>query len=231
MNDPTRHLKNHLREEDADPLDRYLDKAEKGDFSEPPKKNGRFRSLLVLVLVLVMGFFVMRNFSSGSFSPVTMFTGVTSTAAAPSESLLNRMGDRMEEMGYTGLSHDDLRELRRDGVTATYISNVRALGYSDLTLEQSVRLAKANASSAFIAMMIELGYSMSVDEIITLKNAGLTAHYTSNIHDLGYRDVTQEQLIRMKRIGVTPELIRKLQSERGDDLPLEEIIRHRISNQ
>ena len=231
MNDPSRRLKNQLRDEEADPLDRYLDRAEKQHFSKQPKKNGRFRSLLALAVVLIMGFFVIQNSGIGSISPVTMFTGATATTAAPSESLLQRMGDRMEEMGYTGLSHDDLRELRSDGVTATYISNVRALGYSDLTLGQSVSLAKANASSAFIAMMIELGYTLSVEDIITLRNAGVTAHYTSNLHDMGYRDVTIEQLIRMKRIGVTPELIEQLRSERGDDLPLEEVIRYRISNQ
>ncbi len=231
MNGPSRHLKNQLRENEADPLDKYLDRAEKQDVSEPPKKSRRFRSLLALVVILIIGFFMIQNSGIGSISPVTMFTGSTTMTSSSSESLLHRMGDRMEEMGYTGLSHDDLRELRNDGVTATYISNVRALGYSDLTLEQSVSLAKANASSAFIAMMMELGYMLSVDEIITLRNAGITAHYTSHLHDMGYRDVTREQLIRMKRIGVTPELIEKLRAERGDDLPLEEVIRYRISNQ
>ena len=49
--------------------------------------------------------------------------------------------------------------------------------------------------------------------------------------DLGYSDVTTEQLIRMQRIGVTPELIQSLQEEQGEDIPLEDIIRYRISNQ
>jgi hypothetical protein len=59
----------------------------------------------------------------------------------------------------------------------------------------------------------------------------MTAHYTRNIHDLGYRDVTVDQLIRMQRIGVTPALVRRLQQERGADVPMEDIIRYRISNQ
>lgn len=137
----------------------------------------------------------------------------------------------MVEMGYAGLNHDDLRSLREDGVTATFISNVRSLGFTELTLDEARRLARADASSMFMAMMIELGYDLTIDEFIQLRDAGVTAFYTSNIHDLGYRDVTPEQLIRMQRIGLTTSLIERLQEERGEDIPLEDVIRYRISNQ
>ncbi|MCC5907895.1 MAG: hypothetical protein JJU13_16905 [Balneolaceae bacterium] len=141
------------------------------------------------------------------------------------------MNTVMVEMGYSGLSHDDLRELRNEGITATYISNVRSLGFTDLTLDQAVRLANANVSSTFMAMMMELGYELDIEDFIELRRAGLTAHFTSNIHDLGYTDVTIEQLVRMVRIGVTPGLVERLQEERGLEISLEEVIRYRISNQ
>jgi len=230
MTSKTGHLKNHLRDSDEDPLSAYLDKAEKeADLQEPPKR-GFLKNLIVVSLIVLFGFLAFRSTSSDSLSPIAIITGITGQSG-PSEDLLTRMNSRMVEMGYTGLDHDNLRALRSDGVTATYISNVRALGYTDLTLDEAVMLAKANASSAFIAMMIELGYDLDVQEIANLRNAGVTAHYTSNIHDLGYQDITTEQLIRMRRIGVTPNLVRELQAERGEDISIEEIIRHRISNQ
>lgn len=223
-------LKNHLRDSEEDQLSAYLDKAEKeADLQEPPKR-GFFKNLIIVSLIVIFGFLAFRGTSTDVLSPVAIFTGMAGQSG-PSEDLLNRMNARMTEMGYNGLDHDDLRALRNDGVTATYISNVRALGYTDLTLDNAVTLAKANASSAFIAMMIELGYELDVNEIANLRTAGVTAHYTSNIHDLGYKNVTTDQLIRMRRIGVTPDLIRELKSERGDDVTLEEIIRYRISNQ
>ncbi|REL29220.1 hypothetical protein DYD21_15355 [Rhodohalobacter sp. SW132] len=234
MKDQSDRLHNHLRDEPQDPLDRYLDKAEKEAISEPdpPVKKNRFRSFILLVLLVGGGFFLIKNTGPGIFSPIFVSSGIsTPSISGPSTDLLNRMGSRMEEMGYHGLSHDDLRDLRSDGVTATYISNIRALGYTDLTLSQARALAGAGASSAFVAMMIELGYDLDVDEIISLRRAGVTAQFTSTLHDLGYGDVTKDQLLRMRRIGVTAGLIRELQQQRGEDISMEEIIRYRISNQ
>lgn len=233
MNDQK--FRNHLRSESGDKLDNYLSKSLNKNVEErlqtprPERKKGRF----ILVAVIVLAALIMqRAIGDFSFNPPpisTVFSNVINTG--PSEDLLNRMNTTMIEMGYTGLSHDDLRELRSEGVTATYISNIRSLGFTDLTLDQAVRLAGANVSSAFVAMMMELGYELSIDEYIELRRSGLTAHFTSNIHDLGYRDVTTEQLLRMRRIGVTPALIERLKEERGPEITLEEIIRYRISNQ
>lgn len=227
----------HKNRNQKDLLDQYIDKVERGGRSverpeDPGEKRGRgWLKLVGVILILYLVFGGIRNFTgSNSFIFGPNVSNVFSTG--PSEDLLNRMNNRMIEMGYAGLSHDDLRELRNAGVTATYISNVRALGFEDLTLEQSVSLARANVSSTFIAMMLELGYEdLTVEDFVYLRDAGVTAHYTSNVHDLGYRDVTPDQLVRMVRIGVTTSLIRQLQEERGEDVSMEEIIRYRISNQ
>lgn len=227
----------HRNRNHKDLLDQYIDKVERGDRSverpeDPGEKHGRgWLKLLGVILVLYLVFGGIRNFTgNNSFTFVPGISNVFNTG--PSEGLLNRMNNRMIEMGYTGLSHDDLRELRSAGVTATYISNVRALGFEDLTLEEAVSLSRANASSTFLAMMLELGYDdLTVEDFVRLRDAGVTAHYTSNVHDLGYRDVTPDQLVRMVRIGVTTSLIRQLQDERGEDVSMEEIIRYRISNQ
>ncbi len=233
MNDQK--FRNHLRSESGDKLDNYLSKSlnknveERSQTPRHESKKGRFILVAVIVLAALL---MQRAIGDFSFNPPpisTVFSNVINTG--PSEDLLNRMNTTMIEMGYTGLSHDDLRELRSEGVTATYISNIRSLGFTDLTLDQAVRLAGADVSSAFVAMMMELGYELSIDEYIELRRSGLTAHFTSNIHDLGYRDVTTEQLLRMRRIGVTPALIERLKEERGPEITLEEIIRYRISNQ
>ncbi|WP_069130617.1 hypothetical protein [Rhodohalobacter halophilus] len=232
MNRDRKNLKNNLRSSGPDSLDDYLNRAEerasmKEEEPELPKPK---RNYLAILVFLVVGFFLVRGVSNFSFNPFSSFFQTVSIAQ-PSEDLLNRMNNRMVEMGYTGLSHDELRDLRSKGVTATYISNVRGLGFTELTLDEAVSLAQADASSAFIAMMLELGYEPTVEDLVNLRRAGVTAFYTSNIHDLGYRDVTMEQLIRMQRIGVTTSLIERLQAESGEDIPLEEIIRYRISNQ
>lgn len=227
MKNRDRNLKNSLRDLDEGSHDSSLQNPDK-EVAHPPRSLSMMWQLIFAALIVMTGIFLTRGYS---LNPFNAFSQSVVIAQQPSEDLLNRMNNRMVEMGYTGLSHEDLRGLRGKGVTATYISSVRALGFDDLTLDEAVNLAQANASATFIAMMIELGYNLEADEFATLRRAGVTANYTSNLHDLGYRDVTVEQLIRLRQIGVTTALIKNLQEERGPNLPLEEIIRHRISNQ
>lgn len=231
MKQKNRNQSTGLRDQEGkDSLADFLAKSENSSVSRESSSGNFTRYFLLFVIVVVFGLYVVQDISRISLNPITSIVN-TINFDGYSESLLNSMNELMVEMGYTGLTHEDLTELRDEGVTATYISNIRSLGFTDLTLDDAVRLANAGVSSTFMAMMIELGYDLSLDEFIELERADVTAYYTSNIHDLGYTDVTTDQLIRMQRIGVTPELIASLQEERGDDIPLEEIIRYRISNQ
>jgi hypothetical protein len=236
MNQKTPHYKNQLRDLDGSSEDSSLDPDLEDRNKDIRKKNVQKRknprNLFAILIIGLMVLFIIKDPLNLTINPFNVFKTESSVfSAGPSVELLNSMNARMIEMGYTGLSHDELRELRAKGVTATYISNLRAIGFTGLTLEEAVKLAKSGASTAFISMMIELGYNLTVGEIAMLRDAGVTAHFTSNVHDLGYRDVTLDQLVRLRRIGVTVELIKRLQAERGEDISLEEIIRYRISNQ
>lgn len=151
----------------------------------------------------------------------------------PNEDLLNRMGARMEEMGYGALTHEQLIELRAEGVTATYTSQIRDVGYTEVTLEELVALQNSDVSGTFARMMKELGYELSIQDLIDLRNANVTAFFTSNMMDLGYKieELTKENLIRMRSIGVTHQQAENLMNESGVRLSVDELIRYRISNQ
>jgi len=234
MNKRTQHSNRDRGDSGHDPLDSYIEKMVDKSRSPSAENNssGQIGRIIIAVIIVFIGFSFFTNIGFFSSSgPANFVESVTNVASGPSQDLLDRMNARMVEMGYTDLTDDDLRSLREDGVTATFISNVRSLGYTELTLDDARSLARADASSTFIAMMIELGYNLSVEELVQLRDAGVTAFYTSNVHDLGYRDVTPDQLIRMQNIGVSTDLIEQLQSEQVEDVPLEDIIRYRISNQ
>ena len=224
-------FKNNLDNSGRDSLENYLNKRT-SDMEKPSPDENRFVSKVLLIGVIIVSLlYFAKDLSKNTFNPISSFvSGITFPINQPSPELLDRMGDRMVEMGYMGLTHDDLRDLRSEGVRATNISNIRALGFTDLTLEQAVMLANANVSSTFMAMMLELGYDLDIEDFVLLRRAGVTAHYTSNLHDLGFTDVTPEQLIRLRSIGVTTNLITQLQQE-DEDITLDQIIRYRISNQ
>lgn len=216
--------------ESRDSLAEFLAKTDTTTISSDSSSSNFARNFLLVSIFVVLGLYFVQDISKISLNPINSIVNNINFNGY-SEDLLNRMNSLMVEMGYTDLTHEDLTELRDEGVTATYVSNIRSLGFTDLTLDDAVRLANADVSSQFMAMMIELGYDLTIDEFLELERAGVTAYYTSNVHDLGYTDVTTDQLIRMQRIGVSTNLIRTLQEERGEDISLEEIIRYRISNQ
>lgn len=148
------------------------------------------------------------------------------------EELLSGMGTWMEEMGYTGLTREDLIQLRDKGVTATYTNGMRELGYTEITLDDIVRLQDADVSVRFAAMMQSLNYTLTVDDMVRLRRASVTAAYTSNLHDLGYRDINLDQLIRFKQVGVTTNDIKRLMRNANGERPsIDEVLRYKISNQ
>jgi hypothetical protein len=231
-------------------------------FKSPREDEGfKFpKFILLFAFLATFGFYAISQISFDNIfdtNPVEVFQNLDE----PSDDLLNRMGAWMTDMGYGELSREELIDLRSAGVTATSTSNFRELGftdlsledlktlgradvtpayagdlmdigYTDLTVDQLVDLQNAEVSATFASMMKSLGYELSPEDLARLRRAGVTAHFTSNMNDLGYSNITQDELIRMRSIGVTHEMVRDLIEENGNRRPsIEEIIRWRISNQ
>lgn len=184
--------------------------------------------------ILLFAFLATLIFYTGSklnFS--NPINNIVQELSEPSEQLLTDMGEWMEEMGYGTLAREELIELRQEGVTATFTSQIRGAGYTDVTLEQLVELQNEDVSATFTRMMAELGYELSVQDLVDLRRADVTAYFTSNMMDLGYtmEELTKENLIRLGNIGVSHGLAERLMEDRGALLTIDELIRYRISNQ
>ncbi|NCQ18421.1 MAG: hypothetical protein GW805_08880 [Ignavibacteria bacterium] len=146
-------------------------------------------------------------------------------------SLIREMGAWMERMGYGKLSVERLKELRNKGVTATFTSKIRDLGYEP-TLEDLVLLQNHDVSATFASMMHSLGYtSLTLADLIRLRTHEVTAHYTSNLHDLGYKEITADDLIRLKDAQVSISMVKKLNKNRLQLATIDELVRYGISNQ
>lgn len=218
----------------------FLEERESGNYSVQ-EKNAAPRTQATLAsisrYVLFGAFIIAFLFYAGArysatgpemSSPVQdFFTWVDQ----PNNQLLEDMGAWMEEMGYTGLTREELIDLRQEGVTATFTSHMRDQGYTDLTLDDLVRLRQNDVSATFSAMMKELGYNLTVEDLIQLQQHDVTAYFTSNMHDLGYTDLTKDELIRLKDTGVETSQVQRIVEESETRPTLEEIIRYHISNQ
>lgn len=195
------------------------------------KGNSKLANYILLIaFIATLLFYAGSRMSLPDLNPID---NIVQELNQPNVDLLNDMGDWLEEMGYGTLTHQQLMELREEGVTATYTSEIRAVGYTDVTLDQMVDLSRADVSAEFARMMKELGYELSIEDLVRLRSDGVTAYFTSNMMDLGYtfEELSKENLSRMRSVGVTHELAERLIAERESKPTVDELIRYRISNQ
>lgn len=204
--------------------------SEQGNSNRSGSKLANYILLFAFLATLIFYAGSKLNFDSIQLSPLDE---LVQEFNQPNEDLLNRMGAWMEEMGYGELTREELTSLRQEGVTATYTSNIRDAGFTEVTLEQLVELQNAGVSSTFARMMVELGYDLTIDDLLALERAGVTAYFTSNMMDLGYtqEELSLDNLIRMRNIGVSHNLASRLMEERGERATVDELIRYYISNQ
>jgi hypothetical protein len=237
------------------------------DFDEGITTSGSKSGTKLANYILLFAFIATLTFYAGSridFSGIELnpIENFVQEFNQPSEELLNGMGTWLEEMGYGTLTHEELIDLRNEGVTATFTSQVREAGFPNVTLEEMVELGNAGVSASYITgiqdagypditldeiielenagvsttftrMMGELGYELTVQDLLDLERGNVTAYFTSNMLDLGYtrEELTKENLVRMRNIGVTHQQAERLMNERGERLTVDELIRNRISNQ
>ncbi len=72
--------------------------------------------------------------------------------------------------------------------------------------------------------MEEMGYTnLSREELIELREQGVTATFTSRMRDLGYSDLTLDQLVRLRQNDVSSTFA-AMMSELGYELSVEDLI-------
>ena len=71
--------------------------------------------------------------------------------------------------------------------------------------------------------MTEMGYGeLSREELINLRREGVTATETQQLHDIGYTDITLDQLVELQNAGVSSDYARMMK-ELGYSLTIEEL--------
>lgn len=211
-------LKNDLQD-----LENETQGTELGRSSDLAPGNSKMANyFLVVAFVATLIFYAgsrMDNFFSNPENPIA---NALPNFGGYSPELLDDMGAMMAEMGYGDLSHEELTDLRDEGVTATEtqrlhnlgytdislnqlvqlrdagisasdISEFQDVGYTDITVEQMVEVGEADASPTYARMMKELGYDFTMEDLAETRRSGVTAYFTSRMMDLGY---TLEELTK-----------------------------------
>lgn len=194
--------------------------------------NSKVANYILLFAFVATLLFYTGNRVGDFFSGINPIDDIVQAIDAPSEDIIVGMGNWMQDMGYGELTREQLLDLRSEGVTATYTSQIRDVGYEP-TLEQLVELQRADVSATYARMMKELGYDLTIEQLAETRRNEVTAFFTSNMMDLGYtlEEMPVDKLIGMRSVGVSHSMAERLADERRERPTVDELIRYAISNQ
>src|SRR5262245_30206361 len=95
--------------------------------------------------------------------------------SASQEKNAGAKGDYVAELrrlGYTNLSVDELIKLKNHGVTPEFIEGLKNHGYGSLSIEQLLKLRNHGVTAEFIQRMTQEFPRLSIEQLVKLRNAG-----------------------------------------------------------
>jgi beta-lactamase regulating signal transducer with metallopeptidase domain len=108
----------------------------------------------------------------------------------------------------TEYSVEDLIGLKAQGVTASFVREIRALGY-DPDVDELIALKIHGLDASEVRGMTAAWGKIDLEDLIAMKIHGVTPEFARAMKDAGATNIDHEDLVAMKIHGVTPELFRE----------------------
>lgn len=121
----------------------------------------------------------------------------------------------------------------RDGVASNRYSDellqgmgewMAEMGYGDLTRQELIQLRDKGVTATYTNGMRELGYDLTLDEVVRLSQADVSVRFAAMMQSLGY-ELGIEDLIRLERAGVTAYYTSNLHDLGYRDITLDQLVR------
>jgi beta-lactamase regulating signal transducer with metallopeptidase domain len=118
--------------------------------------------------------------------------------------------DGMKSVGIDVSDIDKLIALKIQGVTPSYVREIRAQGFNP-DVDDLLSMRIQGVTPEYIRGIRDAGYSPSAEEIVGMKIQGVTPEYIKQMKDLGFQPNTEE-IVSMKIQGVTPEYVKEIRA-------------------
>ena len=96
---------------------------------------------------------------------------------------------------------DDLIGMKVQGVSSQYVRDISALGFKP-TLDEMIGLRVQGVTPEYIKALQTAGFKLSIDDVIGAKVQGITPEFIDKAQKHGFQNLTIEELIQLKRVGV-----------------------------
>lgn len=158
---------------------------------------------------------------------------IESDSLERSESILQiRQADESDELPVENQTFSDDEESENyqssetSSQSGSYIEELAALGYTALTVDQLVALKNNGVTPSFIRDLRSAGYNdLKIEELIRLARHGVTAKYAAAMKEAGLENLTVNALIRMRSHGVSPEFVKALREAGFKEIDSNKIVR------
>ena len=136
--------------------------------------------------------------------------------------------ERMEHMGFTGLTSEKLETYAFVGVESGWVASLQQTGVKDLSVDNLIALRIFNVNRDYIAGLSALGYpTPDAEKLVALRVQKVDPEEVRQIRSLGYQP-TLDELIQIRIFGITPDFIRTMQSRGLKDLTIAKLVQIKI---
>jgi len=120
--------------------------------------------------------------------------------------------EMLRRQGYADLPARQVANLSLQGVTEEFIKEARGWGGGQVTPQQLINLKISGVDGAYLQAMKQAGYdNLPVNKLSNLRIHGVTPEYVAALRRLGYDKLTADQLTGLKIHGVTEDYIKATQ--------------------
>ncbi len=135
----------------------------------------------------------------------------------------------MKENGYTGITMTELKKLAEENMNQHIMTNYLELFRKDndgkVTLDQIVRLREHGVSPSVISKFHDMGYpDVPLDKAVELVDHGVDPEFVEDMKKIGQRNITLDEAIRLRDHGVSVSFVRDLSEMGYTNISLEKAV-------
>jgi hypothetical protein len=135
----------------------------------------------------------------------------------------------MRSLGYDNLSDEQMFSFALHDVRLDFVRGLIAAGYERTDVDQLVSMRIHGVTLDFINDLRSLGYDRTpTDELVSMRIHGVSADFIRELKALGYERVAVDQLVSMRIHGVETDFVRELKEMGYDHVPADDLISMRI---
>jgi beta-lactamase regulating signal transducer with metallopeptidase domain len=110
-----------------------------------------------------------------------------------------------------------------------FVDEMSSAGYTNLSVDELIRLKTAGVTAAYVRSLRALGFtSLTPKELYTLSIHGVTPSYVESLRAAGYNALSAKELTAFRIHGVTPEYIKTLRDAGYANLAAKQLVEFRI---